>query len=59
MVILTSCKDENHLLNGCGLGASRYVPKPVVFKKLAAATKELRLYWLVMNGPPPRKQKAA
>jgi len=41
VVILTSCKDED-VLNGCGLGASRYVRKLVDFGEFAVAISSSR-----------------
>jgi two-component system, response regulator len=53
VVILTSSKEENDLLNGYRLGANSYVRKPVDFDQFNEAIKHLGLYWLLWNEAPP------
>jgi len=54
VVILTSSTEERDLIEGYSLGANSYVRKPVNFVEFVAATRELGLYWLVYNQPPPQ-----
>jgi DNA-binding response OmpR family regulator len=53
IVILTSSKEENDLINGYSLGANSYIRKPVDFEQFNIAIRELGLYWILLNESPP------
>ena len=53
VVILTSSDQEDDIARGYGLGANSYVRKPIDFDRFLAAMREVSVYWLVLNEPPP------
>ena len=53
VAILTSSKEERDLVEGYNIGANSYIQKPVDFNQFRDTVKQLGLYWLVVNQPPP------
>jgi CheY-like chemotaxis protein len=57
VVVLTSSDEETDLVRSYKLGANSYIRKPVDFMQFVEATRQMGLYWLLMNEV-PRKANA-
>jgi len=53
IVILTSSREEQDVAESYGLGANSFIRKTVDFSQFVNSIKQLGLYWLVINEPPP------
>ncbi|MHB9022984.1 MAG: response regulator [Armatimonadota bacterium] len=53
VVILTSSREEQDVIRGYDLGANSYIRKPVDYTQFTHAIRELGVYWMVLNEPPP------
>jgi CheY-like chemotaxis protein len=53
IVMLTSSREEQDLVDSYRLGANAYVVKPVDFGRFVDAVRQLGMFWAVVNEPPP------
>ena len=53
VVVMTSSREEQDLLNSYRLGVNAYVVKPVKFQDFVEAVKQVGAFWAVLNEPPP------
>jgi CheY-like chemotaxis protein len=53
IVVVTSSREEADVVRGYRNGANSYVQKPVDFDQFREAVRQVGLYWMVTNEPPP------
>jgi CheY-like chemotaxis protein len=52
VVVLTSSREQNDIVESYRLGVNSYIVKPVDFERFADAVQKAGLYWLLLNQPP-------
>jgi two-component system, response regulator len=55
VVILTSSKEQRDIAEGYRLHANSYIQKPVNFEEFRETIRQMGLYWIHANEPPPLK----
>lgn len=53
VVMLTSSREEQDVVESYKLGVNAYVVKPVAFNDFVDVVKQLGLFWVLINEPPP------
>ena len=57
LVVLTSSAQERDRLQTYSLGANSYIVKPVDFEQFLEATRQIGMYWLMLNTAPPDPER--
>ena len=57
VVVLTSSREEQDMVQSYKLGVNAYVVKPVDFSQFVDAIKEIGAFWAVINEPPPETSR--
>ena len=53
IVVLTSSREEQDIVRSYDFGVNAYVVKPVAFENFIDVVKQLGLFWVITNQPPP------
>jgi CheY-like chemotaxis protein len=53
VVVMTSSREEQDVVNSYHLGVNAYMVKPVQFHEFVEAVKQLGAFWAIVNEPPP------
>ncbi|WP_292463063.1 response regulator [Methanolobus sp.] len=56
IIMLTSSKEENDIVESYRLGVNSYIVKPVDFDKFVEAVRDIGVYWLLLNQLPAGKR---
>jgi CheY-like chemotaxis protein len=57
VVMITSSREEQDLIQSYKLGVNAYVVKPMDFQQFIASIKQVGFFWAIINEPPPGVMK--
>ncbi len=57
VVVMTSSREEQDVLDSYQLGVNAYVVKPLDFHEFTDAVKQVGAFWAILNEPPPGSVK--
>lgn len=52
VVVMTSSRQEQDVVESYSLGVNSYIQKPVEFERFTEAVRQIGLYWVLLNQPP-------
>jgi DNA-binding NarL/FixJ family response regulator len=52
VVVLTTSREEQDIVDSYKLGVNSYIVKPVDFGQFSEAMRQLGKYWVLLNEPP-------
>lgn len=55
VIVLTGSREQEDILKSYDLLANSFIRKPVDFEQFTGAARQMGLYWLLLNEPPPLK----
>lgn len=58
VVVMTSSREDQDVVNSYRLGVNAYVVKPVKFHSFVEAVKQVGGFWIFINHPPPGSVEA-
>jgi two-component system response regulator len=53
VVVMTTSTEDRDIVESYQLGVNSYIVKPVDFEQFIQSVRQLGLYWLLLNQPPP------
>jgi CheY-like chemotaxis protein len=53
VVVLTSSAENRDIQEAYRLGANSYIVKPIDFDKFVEVARQIEIYWMALNTPPP------
>jgi two-component system response regulator len=57
VVVLTSSKEDQDIIESYKLHVNSYIRKPVDFSQFIETVNNIGMYWLLLNEPPPKLER--
>jgi two-component system response regulator len=58
VIVLTTSREQQDVVESYNLGANSYIRKPVDDEEFNTVIGSLGMYWLELNQPPPERARA-